>query len=279
MESARRMTWGRGYGPVDADRMRSALSWPARAVVALLSVLLCHSAAVAKTPLHGVVNDGPYGPSGVQKVEPGNEVQIYSIELGDINGGAPPVVDLGLPGTNPGIQISIGDMSFPTGLKSSDFSELRLYRSGNGVLDAGDAVMASVSPVSVNPASVNQLDVTGLPIGGNRRIPGAGIWFIISAVISPSAQRGHAFRVSAAAENIGIDENGGFPPPLLDGVLPDPGNVLLPGDGSSVIIGDQIRFLPGGGAGGIAIPFGGEGAILLALLASGGWVLYRRRGA
>lgn len=222
------------------------------------------------------VSGGPTGVVGVNKVEPGDEQQIYHVQLVDNFAANGIDADLGLPGVNPGIRIIITDLSFPTGVRASDFTALRLYRSNDDVLDGGDVLMASTSPVQVHPVNYNQLDVTGLPIGGSRRIPTTGIYYIISAAISPNATRGRAFRVATPEQNIGIDETGiGFG---LDGLLPDPGIVIAASDGSSVIIGDHVKFLPGSGrAGGIAIPFGGEGAILAALLATGGWVLCRRR--
>lgn len=264
-----------------ARRSGSARGWLERllflAVVPALALLLPVSPASAIVDAD--LGLGPSGPVGVNQVEPGNEIQIYWVQLVD-NAGANPVVDLGLAGVNPGIRINVSDLSFPTGVRSSDFSALRLYRSADNVLDGGDTPMVSISSVQVHPVNYNQLDVTGIPIGpaGPRRVPfPAGVYYIISAVISPTAVRGHAFRVSTPQQNIGIDESGGFPIGQ-DGLLPLPGIVVAPSDGSAVVIGDVVKFLPGSGkAGGIAIPFGGEGAILLALLATGGWVLYRRR--
>ena len=202
---------------------------------------------------------------GVTKIPLGSEVKIYSIGLQDpfplsrVN-------DLGNLTLNRGIEITISDLSTPTGLAASDFTALRLYRSSDAVLDGGDALM--LTQPAVNIGAVTSFDVTGLPSGPgtDRRIsaPPAQTFYLITAVISPSAVRGHAFRVGAAANHVGLVESG-LPPPVAGDYTM--GSAIIASDANHVVIGAEAAQLLSGGT--ATIPFGGEPAILLLLLGTG----------
>ena len=173
--------------------------------------------------------------------------------------------DLGRPGLNTGIQLTISDLTTTTGLTSGDFSGLRLYRSVDGILDGTDTFMASVS--GVNIGAITEIDATGA--GVDRRIPDNGsIFFIISARVSGQATPDHAFRVAAALNNIGLDESGGGA---------TPGNIGLPvlaDDANHIVFGGGPAKTSDGAA--VTIPFGGEKAMLFLLVSSGAYALHRR---
>jgi len=253
---------------------RIAIGRPARLLGLCLAVLAL-SAGRALAIVDADEVTAASGPAGVLQANPGTEVQIYQVELYDQNPNGVNA-DLGLAGTNPGLQLYVTDLPTPTGFKAADLVELRLYASNDAILDGGDgAPIATVNPVTVSETSFNQFDVTGLPLGGVRRLPNnpVTVWFIVSAVLSDAATLGRAFTVKADTPHIGIT-NSGFPPVGFNGEL---GSMIGPSNGQSVVVGDQVIFLVATGGGGVSIPFGGEGAILVVLLASGSLVLYRRQ--
>ena len=148
---------------------------------------------------------------------------------------------------------------------------MRLYVSTDAILDGGDIQMTFTAPVVVGIATFTELDATGAPMA-QRLIPDApaSTFFLASVVLSGTATPGHAFRVSAAAPHIGIDETGG--------ILPTPGaigSLIGPSDGNSIVIGFSGAKAKGSGT--VPIPFGGETAILFLLLISTAYML-RRRG-
>ena len=206
------------------------------------------------------------GLTGIRQVQFGNEIQIYATELADLGGPGVPDGDLGRPGLNTGIQLTISDLTTTTGLVSGDFHSLRLYSSvGDGILDDTDTFMAFVSPVNIG--AITEIDATAA--GADRRIPDNGsVFFIISARISTQATGGHAFRVGAAINNIGLDENGG-------GAAPgDIGLPVLADDANHIVLGGAPAKKLDGTA--VTIPFGGENAILFLLVSSGAYALRRR---
>lgn len=206
------------------------------------------------------------GLTGITQVQFGGEIQIYSVEIFDA--GTATTVELGklLPGPlNTGIQLTISDLTTPTGLVSADFTELRLYRSTDAVLDGSDTFMASAAPVNIG--ATTQLDATGA--GASRLVPdGASIFFIISARISSAATAYHAFRVGAAVNHIGVEETccGGFRGLIGAQVLADNANHIVFGGGPAKTTDGAA----------VTIPFGGEKAMLLLLVSSGAYVLRRR---
>ena len=208
------------------------------------------------------------GLTGITQVQFGNEIQIYAVEVVD-NADGFITVELGKTTAgapfNAGIQLTISDLTTPTGIVSSDFTDLRLYRSADGTLDAGDTFMASVSPVNIG--SITELDATGA--GVDRLVPEAGsIFVVVSARISGQATADHAFRVGAANLNIGVEESGvGSAPGTV-------GNQVLADNASHIVIGGGPAKTTDGAA--VTIPFGGEKAMLFLLVGTGTYALRRR---
>ena len=219
---------------------------------------------------------GPTGLTGSSQVLPGDEVLIYSVGLAANGLGSQ--INLGQNGGFggaglPGIQITISDLSSSTPLAPADFTELRLYRSADATLDVGDQQMGP--GVAANVGALTVFDVTALPSGAAsvRAIPtGAGIYFLITAVISPTATPGSTFRVGAASPHIGVNDAtittnyqfaAGFPA----------------ADGDNIIIGDSNQsssFLNGQAGGGRGIPFGGEPVMLVLLIGTGLYMIRRQ---
>lgn len=213
------------------------------------------------------------GLSGSTHVLQGSSVAIYRIGLTDGNGFGNDN-DLGhdaLGGgvTNKGIQILISDLSAPTGLSAADFTELQLYRSADAALDGADVLVATTPAVNLGAAT--ELDVTGLPLGGNRRIGvnPVSTFFIVVAVIAPTAVTGHAFTVGALPGHVGIYED------VFDSGWGNyvRGSGIVANDGNRIVIGAEEPIILGGGR---TIPFGGEGALLVLLVTSGLYLLSRR---
>ncbi|MBT5831050.1 MAG: hypothetical protein HOH77_12755, partial [Candidatus Latescibacteria bacterium] len=118
----------------------------------------------------------------------GSVGQISVLPSGEI-----PVMHVGLSGdgvtTLTQIQLTISDLSSPTGLDANDFSALRLYTSVDSVLDAGDLEVASLPIVPIG--SVATLIPTGIVTPASE----TEHFFIVTAVLSSQAVDGHAFRV------------------------------------------------------------------------------------
>lgn len=207
------------------------------------------------------------GLTGSVQVATGAEVQIYSVGLLDNNAGPPfNTVSLGN-GVIGGINVQISDLTAPTGLVGADFTELRIYRSTDGTFDGGDTFLALAAVASVAGGNTT-LDVTGAG-AANRLIPTTGIFFIITAVISPTATAGHTFRVGADNIHIGFSES-------VFGNVQDGTPGIVAADGNNIIIGSQTSsFVNGVAGGGRGIPFGGEPVILLVLLGSGLYMIRR----
>ena len=200
------------------------------------------------------------------------EVLIYSVNIEDISGAPITAVPyLGNLTNNRGIQITISDLSTATGLAATDFDELRLYRSTNALLDVADGLpIATALGVNIGAPPI-ELDVTLLPKVplGARHIPPGGIYFLITAKISATATRGHAFTVSVAGLHVGIDEE---PPNNIPDYQREAGAGFIADDAHHVVIGAQLAKLI---AGGVGIPFGGEPAILILLIGSGLYMIRR----
>ena len=213
------------------------------------------------------VNTAAVGLTGSVQVALGAELQIYAVELIDNNAGPPfNTVSLGN-GVIGGINVQISDLTAPTGLAIADFTELRIYRSTNGIFDGGDTFMASAVVADVAGGNTT-LDVTGAAVG-DRLIPTTGIFFIITAVISPTATAGHTFRVGTAGIHIGFTES-------VFGNVQDWTPGIVAADGNNVVIAAQSpSFTSGVAGGGRGIPFGGEPVILIVLLGSGLYMIRR----
>lgn len=172
--------------------------------------------------------------------------------------------------TNKGIQIIINDLSAPTGLSSADFTGLQLYRSNDAILDGADQWMVTAPVVNIGAAT--ELDVSALGLGASRRISnGVATFYIIAAVIAPTAVTGHAFTVGALPNHVGLYED------VFDSGAGNylRGSAIVASDGNNVVIGAEEPIILGGGR---TIPFGGEGPLLVLLVTSGLLLLRRRPG-
>lgn len=224
----------------------------------------------------GVINNttGPTGLTGSSTALPGDEVLIYSVGLTEALPFPIKQNNLGSGAGVPGIEITISDLTPATGLVAADFTGLNLYKSTDNVFDGGDTQVLNNVPANVG--AVTQLDVTGLPtgIGTLREIPTAGeTFFLITAVISPTATPGHTFRVGATNNHIGI-----FDVNAANNYDVSPASVVA-ADGNNIIIGDSNQsssFLNGQAGGGRGIPFGGEPIMLLLLIGTGLYMIRRQ---
>ena len=253
---------------------KSLLKLSICAVIALLGVSQTEGQVINST--------GPTGLTGTSTALPGDEVLIYTVGLLDGNPlkqnnlGTP---NLGPP-TRPGIEITISDLTPPTGLVAADFTGLNLYKSPDNVLDGGDTQV--LNNVTAVVGGVTTLDVTGFATGSAQRsIPTTETFFFITAVIAPTATPGHTFRVEAADNHIGIQEanNCGFPCGAPDYSIA--GATIAANDGNAIIIGDgsgntSSSFLNGQAGGGRGIPFGGEPVMLVLLIGTGLYMIRRQ---
>ena len=135
-----------------------------------------------------------------------------------------------------------------------------------------------VNNVPANVGAVTQFDVTGLPTGiGTLRFEPSQLrgetFFLVTAVISPTATPGHTFRVGAISPHIGIfDVNA----PNNYDVNPASVNAA---DGNNIVIGSSNQnssFLNGQAGGGRGIPFGGEPVMLVLLIGTGLYMIRRQ---
>lgn len=196
-------------------------------------------------------------------VDPSAVVQIYTVELWD-NGVANGLfADLGLLVTNLGIQVTLSDLTTPTGILASDIATMRLFRSADATFDATDVLIDTQTPTI---GGIIEFDATGA--GADRRLPDLpnSIFFIVVASISPSATLGTAFRLGAAAGHIGITETG------IGGSSGVIGSLIVASDADNITIGD-VATTSGGVP--VTIPFGGETTMLLLLVGSGLYVVRR----
>ena len=244
----------------------------------LRSLLVCAAITLlAVSQTEGVVNNttGPTGLTGTSTVLPGNEVLIYSVGLTENSPFPPKQNNLGS-GTVRGIEITISDRTSPTGLIAADFTELNLYKSTDNIFDGGDTPV--LTGVTATVGAVTTFDVTALATGAGqpREIPnGVETFFLITAVISPTATPGHTFRVGAIPVHIGIFEAN--TPSNYDVNVGGLG--LVAADADAFIIGDSNQsstFLNGQAGGGRGIPFGGEPAMLVLLVGTGLYMIRRR---
>ena len=210
------------------------------------------------------------GLTGSTQVVAGAEVQIYSIGVTDPGGfGESNRVGHEGGGGNLGVELTISDMSAPTGLVAADIAELRLYHSTNNVLDTGTDTQLGTQ-ATVNIGAVTEIDATGAGNPARTITFGAEDFIFVTAIISASATGGHAFRVGAAAGSLGMTRDTG---PTLDYSR---GSVFAAADGNHIVIAAETpSFTSGVAGGGRGIPFGGE-TVMLALLVGSGLCMIRR---
>ena len=124
------------------------------------------------------------GLSGESIVSAGAEVQVFSIGVaGD-----------GLAGLND-IAVTISDLSTPTGLSSSDFSSLKLYRSTDGVFDGGDTEIGAQTSVTIGGLTTVAPATVEVPPSGTET------HYVLTAVMGSTA--GRSFRLGFAQGGVG----------------------------------------------------------------------------
>mgnify|MGYP005644458543 CR=1 FL=1 len=236
------------------------------------------------SPIWGAASEttAAAGLTGSTSIALGVEVPIYSIGIQDDN--APPNVDcISLVGNGilTGVQLTISDLTVATGLVPGDFTQLNLYRSTDNTF-GGDILLGSNATVNVGIATTVEIDATGAT-NADRTVSTtpAEDFLFVTAVISPTATPGHTFRVGAAGNHVGIFEDGDVIP--CGGIAGDrtDGTAITAADGDHIVIAaDTPAFvsstLAGGGmGGGIGIPFGGEPVMMVLLLCTGLYMIYR----
>ncbi|MEC7227910.1 MAG: hypothetical protein VXW00_13640, partial [Candidatus Latescibacterota bacterium] len=88
------------------------------------------------------------GLSGQQSVQPGAEIPVFSVRL--VNDGTSALQ---------AIELTLSDLSTPTGISANAFSQLRLYHSTDSTFNVGiDSLVGSQSTVSLNQVSSVPLD-------------------------------------------------------------------------------------------------------------------------
>ncbi|MBT4500811.1 MAG: hypothetical protein HOC74_23985, partial [Gemmatimonadetes bacterium] len=143
------------------------------------------------------------GLSGGSTVAPGGEVKIFHVGL-TANGGV----------SVNSVALTISDLSSATGIGAGAFSQLKLYRSTDAVLDGGDTAIGTQATVAVgSPTTIAAGTPDALPNGTEQ-------FYLISAVMSSAVVDGQAFKV-------GFDANGA--------------STSLGGRGSAVVAGDANK--------------------------------------
>jgi hypothetical protein len=220
------------------------------------------------------------GLTGSTQVPVSTEVLIYSIGLTEPVAGPPGnpcfsnvgTVGGGLGGGKLGVELTISDLSAATGLVAADFAGLNLYRSpGNATFDGGDVYIATNAVVNIG--GLTTIDATLGGAAARKIAGGAEEFLLVTAVIAAGATPGHAFRVGAGPDHVGLEGVG-----LLLCAPADysRGSVIVAADGNNIVIGAQSpTFISGVAGGGRGIPFGGEPVILLVLLGSGLYMIRR----
>jgi hypothetical protein len=223
------------------------------------------------------------GLAGVTNVNPGGEVKIYHAHLRDFFDNNRKSKLGPTPGAN-GIDVTVSDLSAPTGLVAGDFTELRLYRSNDANFDAGDTFMTSTTPVGIGAATL--LDISGVAPATLKDIPEIDdgpneVYFIITAVIAGGATPGHAFRLGTAGANVDVTDTGGGAPTDYQ-----VGSAIVAADANRVVIVAAGGGGGGGGGGGVsgsapvtsisAMPPMGYGLLAALLMGYGVYALNRR---
>ncbi|MGB1890327.1 MAG: invasin domain 3-containing protein [Candidatus Latescibacterota bacterium] len=130
------------------------------------------------------------GLSGQQSAQPGAEIPVFSVRL--VNDGTSALQ---------AIELTLSDLSTPTGISANAFSQLRLYRSTDDIFDAGsDSLVGSQSTVLLDQVSSIPLDE---PLSWDSSFP----YFIATVTLNTShsdelGTNKDAFRVGTASDAI-----------------------------------------------------------------------------
>jgi hypothetical protein len=230
------------------------------------------------SPIWGTVSEttAAAGLTGSTSIAPGVEVPIYAIGIQDDNLPNGACTSLVGNAALTGVQLTISDLTVATGLAPGDFTQLNLYRSTDNTF-GGDILLGS--NITVNIGAVTEIDATTASNPDRTVNKGSEDFLFVTAVISPTATTGHTFRVGAAGNDAGFDGQGAAF--LGCGTDVTRGTAITAADGNHIVIGADIpafvsSTLAGGGmGGGIGIPFGGEPVMMVLLLCTGLYMIYR----
>jgi hypothetical protein len=225
----------------------------------------------------------------------GSEIQIYSIELdAGLSGVLSNNVWIGkynavaLGGSPLALDIYLGEFT-GSAFDATDISELKLYRSTDAVFDLGDTYITNTTVINEDLAPFDSgTDVTIFDMStedptldADRKLPyedlvPSSVWFIATAVISPTATEGHTFRVGVAANHLGVYDT----PFLGAGENNAIGGAVVQMQGNHIVIAADTPLLASGvrSGGGIGIPFGGEPVTMVLLLCTGLYMIRRTSG-
>ena len=155
------------------------------------------------------------GLSGGSTVAPGGEVQIFRMGMTGDGG-----VDVN------SVTLTLSDLSSATGIGAGAFSQLKLYRSADAVLDGGDTQIGAQATVAVgSPTTIAATTPDALPNGSER-------FYIVSAVMASAVTDGQAFRVGFAANGASTSLGGR-------------GSAVAAGDANKVtidVVADRLVF-------------------------------------
>ena len=209
------------------------------------------------------------GLTGSTQVSQSAEVVIYSIGLTEAAFPAPCATRVGN-GALLGVELTISDLTAPTGLVAADFANLNLYRSTDNTFSTGDFLLGT-QPV-VNIGAVTTVDATGAAVASRTLTEGAEDFLFVTATIAAGATAGHTFRVGAAVSRVGLINTSS----VCGAGNYARGNAVVAADGNNIVIAAQSpSFISGVAGGGRGIPFGGEPVILIILLGSGLYMIRR----
>jgi hypothetical protein len=209
------------------------------------------------------------GLTGSTQVNLGAEVVIYSIGLTEAAFPTPCATRVGN-GALLGVELTISDLTAPTGLVAADFANLNLYRSTDNTFSTGDLLLGT-QPV-VNVGATTTVDATGALVANRTLTEGAEDFLFVTATIAAGATAGHTLRVGAAVSRVGLTNTNG----VCGAANYARGTAVVAADGNNIVIAAQSpSFTSGVAGGGRGIPFGGEPVILIVLLGSGLYMIRR----
>ena len=139
-----------------------------------------------------VTESSPFaGISGEVTVGPGGEMSLLG---GGLTGTSGTTVD--------SVTLTLSDLSSPSGIAGSDFVQLLLYRSADGILDGGDTQIGSQGTVQIGSPTTVSADASDVLAAGVEQ------FYIVTAELSAAATDGKAFRVGCDADAVATSLGG-----------------------------------------------------------------------
>ncbi|TSC78088.1 MAG: hypothetical protein G01um101424_222 [Parcubacteria group bacterium Gr01-1014_24] len=165
---------------------------PVAILTAIFAVFILLS-VVVYTVVYAAVSETT-APAGV--VTPSQTIKASSTDT--------PLIRFQLTGNNADntitqVVVSIESTAGPT--VTGDFTNLKVFKSADNILDGGDTVKGTQT--TVNVGSTTTITVTGETIGA------AASWYIVTASTAAGAVNGHAFKATMAANAITAGGTGG----------------------------------------------------------------------